>query len=274
MAARFDFLLAQLARLPFFVGIWSKLQTGSASTRVDYGVFPYPNYAYGVFWAATLASRLGIPRISVIEFGVAGGRGLVALEQNSAAISAETGVGIDVFGFDTGGGMPAPIDYRDLPHIWDSGFYRMDVDKLRQRLDKAELVLGDVGTTAARWIEEPHAPIGFIAFDLDYYSSTVAAFQILGGASSSYLPRVHCYFDDVTSNDLGCMNPYVGELLAIREFNDKWPDRKICRIEQLRVHRRRWEKWQERMFAFHDFSHPLYTKLVVPRDEEARQIPL
>jgi hypothetical protein len=267
-------MLSQFSRLPFFLGVWSKFPVGSTRTKVDYGILPYAHYAYGVFWAATLASRLGIPRISAIEFGVAGGQGLVALERNSKEIAAATGVAIDVFGFDTGSGMPAPIDYRDLPHIWGSGFYRMDVEKLRARLDTAKLVLGDVATTVRQWIEERHAPIGFVAFDLDYYSSTTAALQILAGDTASHLPRVHCYFDDVTSNDLGCMNPYVGELLAIREFNDRWPDRKICRIELLRVHRHRWEKWQDRMFAFHDFSHPLYAKLVIPNEDEARQLPL
>ena len=166
------------------------------------------------------------------------------------------------------------IDYRDLPHIWGPGFYRMDVEKLRARLTTAELVLGDVATTVEQWLGERHAPIGFVAFDLDYYSSTAAALRILAGNADSHLPRVHCYFDDVTSNDLGCMNPYVGELLAIREFNECRPDRKICRIELLRVHRHRWEKWQDRMFAFHDFSHPLYTRLVIPKGDGARQLPL
>jgi hypothetical protein len=274
MGARLDYALSQFSRLPFFLGLWSRFPLGSTRARIEYGILPYAHYAYGVFWSAMLASRLGIPRISAIEFGVAGGNGLVALERNCKEIAAATGVAIDVFGFDTGSGMPAPIDYRDLPHIWGSGFYRMDVEKLRKRLDKAELVLGDVDETVRQWIEQRHAPIGFIAFDLDYYSSTAAALRILAGDADSHLPRVHCYFDDVTSNDLGCMNPYVGELLAIREFNDRWPDRKICRIELLRVHRPRWEKWQDRMFAFHDFPHPLYTRLVIPNEDEARQLPL
>ena len=274
MAAALDYALRQCARVPFFLGLWSRFPFGSTRTKVDYGILPYPHYAYGALWAATLAARLGLPRISAIEFGVAGGRGLVALERNCREISAATGVAIDVYGFDTGSGMPAPIDYRDLPHIWGSGFYQMDVEKLRRRLNDAKLVLGDVAATAAQWIDERHAPLGFIAFDLDYYSSTVAALQVLAADAATHLPRVHCYFDDVTSNDLGCMNPYVGELLAIREFNERWPDRKICRIELLRAHRHRWEKWQDRMFAFHDFSHPLYTKLVIPSTSEASQIPL
>ena len=86
-----------------------------------------------------LAARLQLPRITVIELGVAGGRGLLALESASALIEKELGVGIDG-GWDStrAGGDAAPLtDYRDLPHIWASGFYRMDQDKLRARLQRA-----------------------------------------------------------------------------------------------------------------------------------------
>jgi hypothetical protein len=274
MSASNGGLLQLLTRIPFFLKLWSRFPIGPLRTRVDYGIFPYPHYAYGLFWAATLASLLGIERISAVEFGVAGGRGLIALERAAAEISGATGVGIDVFGFDSGKGMPAPVDYRDLPHIWGAGFYHMDVDKLRSQLSSAELVLGDVRTTTTDWIAGQHAPVGFIAFDLDYYSATVAALQILSGPPSTHLPRVYSYFDDVTANDLGCMNPYVGELLAINEFNERSIDRKVCRIELLRLHRHRWEKWQERMFAFHNFSHPKYTQLVIASDGADAQLPL
>ena len=73
-------------------------------------------------------------------------------------------------------------------------------------------------------------------------------------SETSHLLRVHCYFDDVASNELGCMNEYVGELLAIKEFNETFKDRKVCKIEQLRICRPRWENWQDRMYAFHNFS--------------------
>ena len=62
----------------------------------------YPQYTWGVLQAAHLAATLGIRRISVIEFGVAGGNGLVALERASERAEAESGVQIDVHGFDTG----------------------------------------------------------------------------------------------------------------------------------------------------------------------------
>ena len=264
-------LLRHVARIPYMLGLWERLGFGSVHTRILYGIFPYPQYAFGVYQAAVLASRLKIPRISVIELGVAGGRGLVAMERASAEIESALGVGIDVVGFDTGGGMPAATDYRDLPHIWGPGFYKMDADKLRAQLTRGELILGDVGTTTREWLtSRMRAPIGFVSFDLDYYSSTVAAFALFEGLAATHLPRVVCYFDDVTTTPLGCMNEYVGELLAIREFNEAHPDRKVCRIEQLRVHRPRWEIWQDRMYAFHNFAHPEYNTLVI----EPEQLPL
>src|SRR5690349_6066954 len=54
------------------------------------------NYAWGVLQAAVLAKSLDHSRISVIEFGVAGGNGLVALEKISEVVSAHYAVHIDV----------------------------------------------------------------------------------------------------------------------------------------------------------------------------------
>jgi len=268
-------LLRQITRVPFALGLWSRFPVGSVKTRVHYGILPYPHYAYGVYWSAVLASRLGIPRISVIEFGVAGGRGLVALEQASIEIERELGVGIDVVGFDSGEGMPPPVDYRDLPHVWDAGFYKMDVGQLRARLQRAQLVLGDVAETTREWLQaNERAPIGFVSFDLDYYSSTKAAFELLEGHEGTRLPRVHCYFDDIVSNALSCLNEHVGELLAIREFNDAHEQRKICKIEGLRMHRPRFELWHDQMYALHDFCHPQYTTLVTPTSDAERQLHL
>src|SRR6185295_610455 len=99
-------LLRQLMRLPFIQGLWTRFPVGSVPDKVEYGIYPYAHYAYGVYWSAQLASRLGIPRITAIEFGVAGGRGLVALETCAAEIGNALGVTIDVVGFDAGVGMP------------------------------------------------------------------------------------------------------------------------------------------------------------------------
>ena len=71
-----------------------------------------------------------------------------------------------------------------------------------------------------------------------------------------------------------CMNELVGEYLAIEEFNQRCSDRKICKIEHLRLNRPRWERWQERMYAFHNFSHSAYNTLITPRTTSHSQLPL
>jgi hypothetical protein len=235
----------------------------------------YPPYAYGVYCAAQLAARLEIKRISVIECGVAGGRGLLALEKIAAEAGAHFDIEIDAVGFDTGEGMPDPVDYRDSPHVWTSGFYSMDVNKLRQRLSSAQLVLGDIEQTASSWLASADAaPIGFVAFDLDYYSSTTKAMQLFEGPASTHLPRVQCYFDDIAGPEFACMNDNVGELLAIDEFKARHASRKICQIRNLRCARKRDEAWYAQMYAFHDFDHPRYAENVAPREASWRQLPI
>lgn len=270
-----DILAQIMSRVPGAIGLWSRLHVGSVSDKVHYGVFPYRHYAYGVYWSAVLAARLKKPRMTAIEFGVAGGRGLIRLERIASEVSKALGVEIDVVGFDTGNGMPPPVDYRDLPHIWNTGFYKMEEAKLRSQLKNATLKLGDVRETVPQWCgSDRRAPVGFVSFDLDYYSSTKAALTIFDGSSEAHLPRVHCYFDDLASNDLGCMNEYVGEHLAIAEFNEAHEHRKICRVEQLRLSRSRWESWQDRIYAFHDFLHPDYTTMVISGEGRHRERPL
>ena len=55
-----------------------RLRFGDYLWRVELGAVQKPAYAYCVLQAARLAERMGIERISVLEFGVAGGNGLLA----------------------------------------------------------------------------------------------------------------------------------------------------------------------------------------------------
>ncbi len=268
-------LLVRLVRIPGFHAMWRKLQVGSVATRVRFDILPRPAYAFGVYSAAVAASRLGIRELSVIEFGVAGGRGLVALERLASEIGPAVGVRIAVYGFDSGKGMPPPLDYRDLPHVWGEGFYQMDIDALRRKLTTAQLVLGDVAETVPAQIAAgTMPPIGFVAFDLDYYSATKAAFRLFEGASVTRLPRVYCYFDDITGPEIACMNEYVGELLAIKEWNAEHERVKISPILHLDTERIRPARWNVKMYALHDFAHPLYTRNVTPAGDTFRQRPL
>lgn len=185
-------MLAVLRRLP----------VGLHALRGALDLYPRPHYAYGVQQAAVLGRRLGISRISVVEFGVAGGAGLVELDRMARLATADTGVAIDVFGFDTGRGPPKPTDHRDLPDTWREGDFVMDQEALRLRLPQAELVLGDIHATVPGFLEaHDPVPIGFVSIDVDYYSSTAAALRIFRGDDAHFLPRVFCCLDDTAGDD-------------------------------------------------------------------------
>ena len=51
-----------------------------------------PSYLWGVLQGAALAKVLAVPRISVLEFGGAGGAGLLALERAAERAKELTGV--------------------------------------------------------------------------------------------------------------------------------------------------------------------------------------
>ena len=177
-------------------------------------------------------------------------------------------------GFDTGEGMPPVLDYRDLPHVWNAGFYRMDVPRLKAVLAPGtQLVLGNIAETVSQWVP-PHL-VGFVSFDLDYYSSTKNAFRLFdNGDANSRLPRVYCYFDDLMWPQHACHNPWVGELCAIREFNESHDHIKLAPIHMLRHMRVHPAAWNDSMYALHDFHHPLYCRNITPEGERHTQLPL
>jgi hypothetical protein len=218
------------------------------------------HYTWSVLHAASIALRTGRERITVLEFGVAGGNGLVALEGAALAVEQRLGVGIDVIGLDTGGGLPRPRDHRDAPFLMDGGDFPMDEEKLRSRLRGARLMLGDVAHTVPDLLASAPAPIGFIAFDLDYYSSTRDALQVLLGDAETLLPRVLCYFDDVHGYPWGDCN---GARLAIAEFPEGGGPRRLAQLHGLRFllpPGEREERWPEAMWVAHAFDHPRYAE--------------
>lgn len=196
-----------------------RFSIGSIDFRLSLQALDRPQYAFGVRQAVYLAKKLNHPKVSVIEFGVAAGDGLLTLERYAAEFGKREGVEVEVYGFDLGSGLPPTVDYRDLPYVWRRGAYQMDIDGLRKRLTTAKLLLGNVQDTVLDFIKTAHAPIGFISFDLDYYSSTTAALRLFETSDQGLLPRVLCYFDDVLSDGHQLHCEEVGELLAIREFN-------------------------------------------------------
>lgn len=217
-----------------------------------------PHYTWGVLHAASIAARTGRDRVAAVEFGVAGGNGLVALDRAAQLAGDRLEVEVEVYGFDTGAGLPAPRDLRDAPFIMDAGDFPMDVERLRGRLTMAELIIGDVSETIPAFAGSGRAEIGFVSFDLDYYSSTRDALAILAGPAAGLLPRVLCYFDDTHGYPWG---DYNGARLAIREYNEAPGERRLAELHGLKYllpGSQRTERWPEAMYVAHAFDHPAY----------------
>jgi hypothetical protein len=217
-----------------------------------------PHYLWGTLLAARLGRGLGLPRVAVCELGVAGGNGLLALERAATLASELLGIAVDVYGFDAGSGMPAPVDERDAPWLIEPGWFDMDEPALRARLTSAQLVLGPVAETVPAFAAADHAPVGFIAFDLDYYSATMDAFALLAADPAAILPRLVCYFDDVLGYG---WSEHTGERAAIDAFNATHDRRRLGRVHGLRHSLPPSERelpWPEQIWLLHAFDHPRY----------------
>jgi hypothetical protein len=240
-----------------------KLSIGSLEFRLSLQALERGAYAFGIRQAIYLASKLKHPRVSVLEFGVGEGDGLKTMELYAADLGKKYGIGVEIYGFDLGSGLPAPSDYRDLPYIWKQGDYRMDVERVRSELKTAKLFLGDVGETISEFGRANPAPIGFISFDLDYYSSTVSAFRVFDFGDERFLPRVVCYFDDISSDGRALYCEYVGEELAIQEFNRRQGrDDKLspAKVQQPMVEFS--ASWLDQTWIYHRFLHPEYNQYI------------
>lgn len=247
----------------------AKAKLISPPKGLELGLVERPHYAYGLIRAAAQAKTLGFTEFTAIEFGVAGGNGLIELEHYAQLVTRETSMKINIVGFDSGKGLPQPTDYRDLPYLWAEGDFVMEEPLLRSRLNFAELVLGDVKDTVSNWLSthKESSPIGFVSFDLDLWSSTVSALDIFRGDLGHCLPRVWCYFDDI----VGTIED-IGELLAIREFNEENEKRKIRKPYMLRANIPFQPTWADQMFQAHFFEHSLYNELISHASD--RELPL
>lgn len=198
--------------------------------RTHWNADPYPSYRLGVFEAAQLAKHAGVSDISVAEFGVAGGSGLLAMERYAQDTETALGVRIQVLGFDAGSGLPDLVgDYRDHPDFWKPGDFKMDFSALEKQIDpsRTRLIIGGVNETVPALLEAgDFSPFGFISFDLDLYSSTRDALEILRSPKRKMLRQTLLYFDDI---GFLINHRWAGELLAIEEFNADTTQVKIDR---------------------------------------------
>jgi hypothetical protein len=246
------------------------LAFGSVRSKIYFDLLVRQHHAFGLLRAADKARNLGNHSVTVLEFGVANGAGLMNICLLAEKIAAATGIQFKVFGFDTGTGMPAPRDYRDHPEHYMTGDFPMqNPDWLQARLPPfAKLVFGDVSETVPRFLSalSEESPIGFVSIDVDYYWSTVEALRVFEGRSTQYLPTVTLYLDDILLEE---HNSWCGELGAINDFNHARSLRRIEPFNHLRANRLfKNAKWIDNMFTLHVLDHPWRTpgsKSALPR---------
>ncbi len=235
---------------------------GGYRLRVSFDLVRRRHYAYCTLRAADLAASLGLRSITVAEFGVANGNGLLNLCKVSRAASRITGVEINVVGFDSSVGLPPPTDYRDHPELFQASDYPCAVDELRKALpDNARLSLGLVSETVPEFTASlsRNSPLAFAAIDVDYYSSTTQVLRALTHSDpEKYLPLTLLYLDDITDQ---FQSRWRGELLAVEEFNNQHVWRKIEKDHFLKYRRIfRNARWLEQIYLLHVLDHPLVNK--------------
>ena len=219
---------------------------GSLRLKIEFDLVIRQQHAYALLNAADQAKRLGYKRVSVFEFGVAAGAGLLNLQALARRIEATTGIGFNIYGFDTGAGMPPPTSYKDHPELYQAGDFPMNRDLLSRKLvGNTRLILGPLSETIAKFLtmDFSDAPIGFISIDVDYYSSTV---------------------DDL--EDLS-HNTRCGEQAAVAEFSNANPMRLIEKHAFLRGYRLfKNARWIDHMYQCHVLDHPTRNDLTSARD--------
>ena len=218
-----------------------------------------PEYALTLAHSFRIAHCSGIDRITIVELGVAGGRGLEDLCHISEQYRDMFGIDYDVVGFDIATGMPDSIDYRDHPEIWHPGQFNVssETDNLRERIEArgAQLIIGNVAETIPKFVSEfGDRVLGFVSIDLDHYSGTKNSMPLLDMPAKNYLPAVPIYVDDMNTGIT--YNPWCGEHAAINEFNQSHTNRKIEEKHVL---------WGIQNFhVLHLFDHPIRTGTVTP----------
>jgi len=241
-----------LNAIAFLVAIFGNLRT-----KIAHDLVLRQQHAWSILNCADLAISLGLKEVTLIEFGVASGAGLLNICKIAERVSRETGVAFRIFGFDTGKGMPPPLSYKDHPELYQAGDFPMDSEALEKSLPpNAMLIIGEVRETVGDFLEKVNstAPIGFVSIDVDYYSSTKDALHVLTGRPDQYLPRTIVYLDDLEDES---HNSWCGELLAVNEFNRENEFRKIERHHFLRGYRIfKNARWIDHMFTCHILDHP------------------
>ena len=232
---------------------------GSFAARLKAGGFERPALAFCLYNAAREAKALGHTAFTAIEFGVAGGNGLLLLCKYRDQIEVEVGLKITLLGLDAGSGLPVTSDPRNLLYCWPPGSFEMDIPKLEARLaGRARVVIGDVAVTARQLSIPADAPLGAIMFDLDYYTSTRDAFAIF--EQENLLPRVWCFFDDVSGTEDHGYSNSTGVRAAIRDFNNGRPELESHLSQAYAFKYSAPEQWHQHVYMYHRMIHADYNR--------------
>jgi hypothetical protein len=147
---------------------------------------PYPPSDIGLAmtYAFMEATILGINKITFIEFGVASGQMLKRMAICANLNSKAFGVDYQIYGFDTGSGLPELKGYRDHPSLWTENQYAMDKDLKNNLPPKTKLILGDIADTLKDFLSDDleNQPIGYISCDVDLYHSAYLLCIMIGAA--------------------------------------------------------------------------------------------
>jgi len=239
---------------------------GSYRAKIDFDLVLRQHNAYGILRAADEAKKLNLKSVTIIEFGVAAGAGLINMCKIAEKVSLITGVEFKIYGFDTGKGMPPSQDYRDHPELYQKGDFPMNKDQLVGLLPKnAELVIGELADTIPSFLHNLNceSPVGYVVIDVDYYCSAKEALAVATSDSNKYLPITFLYFDDIHED---YHNDWCGELLAIQEFNNENETRKISPYKSLKT--KRFFKngfWLDKIYILHTLDHPIRQSITSTR---------
>ena len=241
---------------------------GSLRNKIDFDLVLRQQHAYALLNAADQANKYGYHKVTIFEFGVAAGAGLLNLQDIARKITSTTGIEFDIYGLDTGTGMPPPISFKDHPDLYQTGDFPMNFPLLSQKLGpNTRLILGPISDSVSALLTKNFelAPIAFISIDVDYYSSSVDALKLLTHTSLNFLPRVIIYLDDL--EDL-CHNSCCGELAAVIEFSESNLLRPIEKHNFLRGYRLfKNARWIDHIFQCHILDHPIRNNLTPSRHQ-------
>ena len=123
---------------------------GDLRTKIFYDLVPRQPYAFGINEAFSIAKEENINKITLIEFGVASGAGLFNMAYIASKLSKIYKIDYQIVGFDSGKGMPEPVDYRDHPELYRKGDFPPLKLKRAKLPSNTKIIYGDIQDTLKR----------------------------------------------------------------------------------------------------------------------------